>query len=81
VLESRCWKSSGSLVWGMPKEVKKSSITSSARSCRTVDPRRFCELHVSACVLVFRRVSGTVPHDMHRTLVLRPGIGIEKRGS
>jgi hypothetical protein len=60
-------------------EVKKSSITSSARSCRTVDPRRFWELQVSACVLVFRGVTETEPHDMQRPLVLRPGMGMEKR--
>ena len=58
-------------------EVKKSSIT---RSCQTVDPRRFWELKVSACVLVLSGVSGTEPHDMQRPLVLRPaGVGMEKR--
>jgi hypothetical protein len=61
---------------GMPMEVKKSSITSRARSCRTIDPRRFWELQVSACVLVFSGESGAEPHDMQRPLVLRPCMGM-----
>jgi hypothetical protein len=60
-------------------KVKKSSITSRTRSCRTVEPRGFSELQVSACVLVLSGVSGTEPHDMQRLLVLRPGMGMEKR--
>ncbi len=78
-----CWSRSGERVvvhlCGTPIEVKKYSITSSARSCRTVGPGHFWELQVSACVLVFRGVSWTVAHDMHSPLVLRPGMGMEKQ--
>jgi hypothetical protein len=67
---------------GTPIEVKKSFITRAPDHVGQLVPAVFeiCRLvRVSCVVLVFRDVSGTVPHDMETPFVLRPGIGMEKR--